>query len=54
MIEAVLFDMDGVIFDTERINAKGWKKVAARYQIALTDNNGRVFAQSKRNSCRSI
>ena len=37
MIKAVLFDMDGVIFDTERINAKGWKQVAARYQIALTD-----------------
>ena len=42
MIKAVLFDMDGVIFDTERINAKGWKKVAARYQIALTDERSRI------------
>lgn len=37
MIKAVLFDMDGVIFDTERLNARGWKIVGDEFQIALTD-----------------
>lgn len=30
-IKAVLFDMDGVIFDTERVYLEGWKKVFKKY-----------------------
>ena len=31
--EAVIFDMDGVIFDSERLVLKGWKEIAAKYDI---------------------
>jgi HAD superfamily hydrolase (TIGR01509 family) len=30
-IKAILFDMDGVIFDTERVYLEGWKKVFKKY-----------------------
>ena len=29
MIKAIIFDMDGVLFDTERIMKKGWEKALA-------------------------
>jgi len=35
-IEAVLFDMDGVIFDTERVYLDGWKKVFKKYGYEMT------------------
>ena len=34
--EAVLFDMDGVIFDTERVYLDGWKKVFKKYGYEMT------------------
>lgn len=33
MIKAVVFDMDGVLFDTEHIGNIAWKKVAGQMQI---------------------
>lgn len=35
-IKAVLFDMDGVIFDTERVYLEGWKKVFKKYGYEMT------------------
>lgn len=31
--EAVIFDMDGVIFDSERLVLEGWQEIAAKYGI---------------------
>lgn len=38
--KAVVFDMDGVIFDSERLVLDCWEKVAARYRL---DGMGEVF-----------
>lgn len=37
-IEAVLFDMDGVIFDTERLAAQGWKYAGKCLGFEITDD----------------
>ena len=37
MIRAVLFDMDGVLFDTERIMSDGWQEAARQMGFVLTD-----------------
>lgn len=36
-MKAVVFDMDGVLFDTERLCMEGWSKVAARWGIEGMD-----------------
>lgn len=30
MIEAIVFDMDGILFDTERLSVESWIEVAKR------------------------
>lgn len=37
MIKAVIFDMDGVLFDTERIMKEGWMKAAKEMDFILTE-----------------
>ena len=37
MIKAIIFDMDGVLFDTERIMKKGWEKAADLLNFSLTE-----------------
>lgn len=32
-LEAVIFDMDGVIFDSERLVLEGWKEIARKYDF---------------------
>ena len=34
-INAVIFDQDGLMFDTERLSLEGWEKAARRYGICL-------------------
>lgn len=51
MIEAVLFDMDGILIDSEREYDKAMREAITRYGHMITDE---FFDQSKRNSCRSI
>lgn len=33
MIRAIIFDMDGVIIDSEKLKAEAWKKIFSEYQI---------------------
>ncbi|MCX7705176.1 MAG: HAD family phosphatase [bacterium] len=39
MIKAIIFDLDGVIFDSEILHQQAWKKVFERYGIHLTKND---------------
>lgn len=41
MIEAVVFDMDGILFDTERLSVESWIEVAER--MGLPDINKGVY-----------
>ena len=42
MVKGVIFDMDGTMFDTERLSTKGWiyagKKMGVDIPVALTDS----------------
>jgi len=37
MLKAVIFDMDGLMFDTEKIAKDGWKKVGEKLGFEVTD-----------------
>ncbi len=37
MLKAVIFDMDGVIFDTEKLLLKCWKEAGLKYNLSLKD-----------------
>ncbi len=38
MFEAVIFDMDGLLFDTEEVFNLSWKELASKYQKKLTQS----------------
>ena len=36
-IKGAIFDMDGVLFDTEKIFQKIWHEIAAEYGVVLSE-----------------
>lgn len=53
LIQAVLFDMDGLMFDTERLYVKAWKEVGKQLGIPIDDrflipSRGLVRADSRK------
>ena len=43
-IRAVLFDMDGLMFDTERLGDEVWRAVAGKYGVTMTPEGEVLFA----------
>lgn len=57
--QRVLFDMDGVIFDSEKLILKGWQQVAADagipdFEAVLVRCFGTNEAATKKNLCRAL
>ena len=46
MIRAVLFDLDGVLVDTDALHFQAWKELADRLHIPFTQEQG--------NRCRGV
>ncbi|MEQ2921805.1 HAD hydrolase-like protein [Ruthenibacterium lactatiformans] len=57
-IRAVLFDMDGLMFDTERLGDEVWRAVAGKYGVTMTPEDvsllrGRNYESGRcKYSCR--
>ena len=47
MIKAVIFDMDGVIFDTERVYLEIWKSVFEKYGYKKENDKVNVESQKR-------
>lgn len=54
MIKAVLFDMDGVIFDTERVSAKYWKTAGSRMNFKISDDQITLLRGANENRIRAL
>lgn len=54
MIKAVLFDMDGVLFDTEKIMKEGWLLAARELDFPLTEEHLRQMRGSSRTRSRAL
>ena len=46
-IRAVLFDMDGLMFDTERLGDEVWRAVAGKYGVTTTHMPRTSFRPSR-------
>ena len=51
MIKAVIFDMDGVLIDTEKYYTKYWKEAARYSGFPFETEHGLFFAQLFREVC---
>jgi len=50
-INAVIFDMDGLMYDSERLAREGWKDVSARHDIEIPD---RLIDQTMGLTCSEV
>ncbi|MGI6029941.1 MAG: HAD family hydrolase [Eubacteriales bacterium] len=54
-IEAVIFDMDGLMFDTERLSVRTWRHVLAERGLTLTDEqNQRLVGRNEETGNRVL
>ena len=54
MLQGVLFDMDGLMFDTERIGRDGWHKAAETLRIDLPEELIAAMRGTGTDRCREI
>ena len=54
MLKAVLFDMDGLIFDTESIYKQSWQYAATKQGLAITDDFYQQFIGVQDPECERI
>ncbi len=48
MVKAIIFDMDGVLFDTEKIMKKGWEKAAELLNFSITEDQLKLLRGGSR------
>ena len=48
MIKAVIFDMDGVLFDTERLMKEGWMKAGREMGFTITEDFSKMVSWRRR------
>lgn len=53
-IEAVIFDMDGVLFDTEKLMKEGWMKAGREMGFTITENHLRQMRGSSRDQSAAL
>ena len=53
-IQAILFDMDGTLVDSERVGQKAWAATADEMGIEIPDDLVRAFIGRPSQSCRAM
>ncbi len=54
MLKAILFDMDGLIFDTESIYRQSWQFAGAEQGLQITDDTYQQFIGVQDPECERI
>ena len=52
-VELVIFDMDGLIFDTERLSYLSWVEAAKKFEINFDNNTFYKLLGTNHDSCRN-
>jgi pseudouridine-5'-monophosphatase len=49
--KAILFDLDGVLIDSEPLHGQAWKETASHFDVNLTDNQLKLLRGKRRIDC---